>query len=159
MSHNIEEQQILDRESNSRRGSLFVLTLAVFIDMLGFGIVFPLLPFWTRSLGASEFDFGLLLATYSFFQLFFAPLWGRLSDNFGRRPIILVGLTGTLFSFVFLTLTASIFNSIIMLFFCRVIGGIFTSATLPTSRAYISDSMVKEEQVKSFGILGAGMAL
>ncbi|MFX0065065.1 MAG: MFS transporter [Candidatus Hermodarchaeota archaeon] len=159
MSQNLKKQQNLEREGNRWRGPLFVLTLAVFIDMLGFGIVFPLLPFWTRSLGASEFVFGLLLATYSFFQLFFAPLWGRLSDNFGRRPIILIGLTGTFTSFVFLTLTASIFNSIIMLFFCRIIGGIFTSATLPTSRAYISDSMAKEEQVKSFGILGAGMAL
>jgi MFS family permease len=129
------------------------------MDLLGFTIVIPLLPFWTLSLGAPEYIFGLFLAIYSFFQFIFSPIWGRLSDKFGRRPIILSGLTGTLISFIILLAAATLFNSLEMILLSRIIGGIFTAATLPTSYAYISDSVKAEEQTKSYGMIGASMGL
>jgi MFS family permease len=150
------DQNIVRKTDNS---VLSVLMLAVFIDILGFGIVFPLLPFWTSSLGASALIFGLLLATYSLFQFVFSPIWGRLSDRIGRRPILLLGLTGTFFSFILLLLTSLFFNSIEMIFLSRLLGGIFTAATLPTSQAYISDTTTGSERTRSFGYLGASMAL
>ena len=141
-----------------KSGALGVLFLAVFIDLLGFGIVIPLLPFWASSLGASPFVYGLLVSSYSLMQFLFAPLWGRISDRRGRRPVILVGLTGTLLSFIMLTLTALIFqDSLLMLFSSRVLGGVFTAATLPTSQAYITDTTSGEERAKGFGLLGAGV--
>ena len=159
MELNSSQSVSSESENKTNKSALYVLILAVFMDVLGFGIVLPLLPFWTTSLGASAIIFGILLASYSLFQFIFAPFWGRLSDRIGRRPVILVGLTGTFISFILLFITALWFNSIEMIFVSRIIGGIFTASTLPTSQAYVSDTTTGADRTKSYGLLGAGMAL
>ena len=141
------------------RRSTGVLVLAVFVDLLGFGIVIPLLPYWTGDLGADAFTYGLLVASYSAMQFMFAPIWGRISDRKGRRPVILVGLTGTVIGFTLLATTALFFDSLIMLFVSRIISGIFTAATLPTSQAYITDTTTGKDRAKGFGLLGAAFGL
>ncbi len=146
-------------ERKTGNKALFTLLLAVFIDLLGFGIVIPLLPFWVTSFTDSEFVYGVLVAIYSIMQFVFAPLWGRLSDHFGRRPIILIGLTGTVIGFSLLAVTALFWNTLEMLFASRIISGIFTSATLPTSQAYISDTTSGKERAKSYGLLGAAFGV
>ena len=148
-----------DFKEKNQKSALMVLILAVFIDLLGFTIVIPLLPFWTLSLGAPEYVFGIFLAIYSLFQFIFSPIWGRLSDKYGRKPIILSGLTGTLISFSILLIAAVVYNSLEMILLSRIVGGIFTAATLPTSYAYISDSVKLEDQTKSYGLIGASMGL
>ncbi|MFX1537208.1 MAG: MFS transporter [Promethearchaeota archaeon] len=150
----------MTQESKLQSGALGVLFLAVFIDLLGFGIVIPLLPFWAESLGASPFIYGILVASYSAMQFIFAPLWGRISDSRGRRPVILVGLTGTIIGFGLLALTALVFtDSLLMLLISRLIGGIFTAATLPTSQAYIADTTTGKDRAKGFGLIGAAFGL
>lgn len=145
--------------SKTGRKAMGVLVLAVFIDLLGFGIVIPLLPYWSISLGADPFIFGMLVASYSAMQFMFAPIWGRISDRKGRRPVILVGLTGTIIGFSLLSSTALFLDNLTMLFASRIIAGIFTAATLPTSQAYISDTTTGKDRAKGFGLLGASFGL
>ncbi len=150
---------MMQQDSRGSHKALMTLILAVFIDLLGFGIVIPLLPFWVTSFTDSEFVYGVLVAIYSIMQFIFAPLWGRLSDRYGRRPIILIGLTGTVIGFSLLTATALFVNTLEMLFASRIIAGIFTSATLPTSQAYISDTTSGKDRAKSYGMLGAAFGV
>ena len=153
------EEQKNNSTDKKEKNALAVLVLAVFMDLLGFTIVIPLLPFWTLDLGASDYVYGLFFAIYSFFQFIWSPIWGKLSDKYGRRPIILSGLTGTFLSFLMLLLAATILNSLVIILISRIIGGIFTAATLPTSYAYISDSVEAQKQTKSYGLIGASMGL
>lgn len=111
----------------------------------------PLLPFYAESLGASAFVVSLLMALYSLAQFLFAPLWGRLSDRYGRRPIIMIGLLGTSVSFILFGFASTLF----LLFFSRLLGGILTAATLPTAQAYVADVTSEKERAKKFGMLGA----
>jgi multidrug resistance protein len=141
-------------EQQKNRG-FWLLFFALFIDLLGFGIMIPLLPFYAESLGANAFVVALTMAVYSLGQFLFAPLWGRLSDRFGRRPIILVGLIGTSISFVLFGFASTLF----LLFVSRILGGILTAATLPTSQAYVADMTSEKERAKKFGMLGAAFGL
>ncbi len=141
-------------EQQKNRG-FWLLFLALFIDLLGFGIMIPLLPFYAESLGASAFVVSLLMAVYSLAQFLFAPLWGRLSDRYGRRPIIMIGLLGTSVSFILFGFASTLF----LLFFSRLLGGILTAATLPTSQAYVADISSEKERAKKFGLLGAAFGL
>src|SRR5689334_16469082 len=81
--------------TRSARSRLWVIFLTVFLDLLGFGIVIPILPLYAEKLHASDLQTGLLLAVYSVMQLFFSPIWGRLSDRAGRRPILLISILGS----------------------------------------------------------------
>ena len=141
-------------EQQKNRG-FWLLFLALFIDLLGFGIMIPLLPFYAESLGASAFVVSLLMAVYSLAQFLFAPLWGRLSDRYGRRPIIMIGLLGTSVSFILFGFA----STLSLLFFSRLLGGILTAATLPTSQAYVADISSEKERAKKFGMLGAAFGL
>src|SRR5262249_28404170 len=82
-----------------RKPSLLVIFLTVFIDLIGFGIVLPLLPIYSRNFGASGFMIGAMMASYSLMQFLFAPAWGRLSDRIGRRPVLLVSIAGSVISY------------------------------------------------------------
>ncbi|NPD89703.1 MAG: MFS transporter [Asgard group archaeon] len=139
----------------SNRKALSVLFLSVFIDLLGFGIIIPILPFWNDALGGTNFTYGVILSIFSLMQFVFAPIWGRISDRSGRRPIILIGIAGSIVSFFLLAFTFSL----AMLIMARALQGIFTSATLPTAQAFISDTTTGEERAKGFGLIGAAFGL
>lgn len=138
-----------------RRGSLGLLFAILFVVMLGFSIMFPVLPQYARGFGADSFTLSLLLSTYSVMQFVFAPLWGRLSDRVGRRPVLLVGLAGYAISFTVFGLA----RSLAMLFVARALAGILSSATLPTATAYIADTTPEQDRARGMGILGAAFGL
>src|SRR5438477_5440326 len=120
------------------RTSLGLIFVIVFIDLLGFAIVLPLLPRYGERLHADKMTIGLLMASYSAMQFIFSPLWGRLSDRIGRRPALLAGLFG---SVVFYSLFgfAAIWESLPLMFVSRIGAGIST-ATISTAQAYIADA-------------------
>lgn len=136
-----------------RKTSLGLIFLIVFIDLLGFAIVLPLLPRYAQRLAASPGTIGLLMASFSAMQFLFAPLWGRLSDRIGRRPVLLAGLLG---SVVFYALfgVATILESTVLLFVARIGAGI-AGATISTAQAYIADATGVEGRAKGMALIGA----
>src|SRR5437870_7835132 len=124
-----------------KRSPLFVIFITVFIDLVGFGIVIPVLPFYAEgtSFGASPREVGLLFASYSIMQLLFKPILGRLSDKYGRRPILLISLLGTAAGFLMLGLAQALW----MLFMGRIIDGI-SGGNISTAQAYIADVTTPE---------------
>ncbi len=133
---------------------LIVLFLLVFIDLVGFGIVIPILPYYATQFGASAFELGLLMMVYSLMQFLVSPFWGRLSDRIGRRPVLLGSLFGTGLSFLFLGFAQSLF----WLFVGRIFAGI-CGANISTAYAYITDVTTEENRAKGMGIIGAGFGL
>jgi multidrug resistance protein len=138
---------VSDRAILSR---IWVLMLTVFVDMLGFLMVLPLLPFYAKDLGASASTIGLLVASFSMAQLTTSPLWGRLSDRWGRKPVLLIAL----FSSVIAYLVFAVADSIWMLLLCRVAQGA-GGGTTGVVQAYISDAVVPESRAKALGWLSA----
>src|SRR5688572_11940967 len=108
-----------------RTGSLFIIFLTVFIDLLGFGMVIPLLPIYADSFTLDETGvvLGLLMASFSAMQFLFSPLWGRLSDRIGRRPVLLLGLGGSVFFYTLFGF-ATVMKSLSLLFVARIGAGI-----------------------------------
>lgn len=137
-----------------RRTSLFVLFLTIFIDLLGFGIVIPLLPFFAKQYGASGTWVGIVVGIYSAMQFLFAPVLGRLSDRIGRRPVLLVSLTGSFVGYVLFAFAGSLWG----LFFARMVAGI-AGANIGTAQAYIADSTSFEDRAKGMGLIGAAFGL
>jgi DHA1 family tetracycline resistance protein-like MFS transporter len=133
---------------------LLVIFLTTFVNLVGFGIIIPLLPFYAEKFGASPITIGLLFASFSFSQLFAAPVLGELSDRFGRRPILIFSLFGTVVSFAMLAVA----QSLPMLFAARIVDGL-SGGNITTARAYIADISTEENRAKSFGILGAAFGL
>ena len=133
---------------------LVIIFITVFIDLLGFGIIIPLLPFYAESFGASALTIGLLGTSFSLMQFVFSPIWGRWSDKIGRKPIILLGLMGSCLSY----LTLALATSLPMLFVARIIGGI-AGANIPTAQAYIADVTTPENRAKGMGMVGAAFGL
>src|SRR5690242_1933954 len=109
-----------------KKPSLLIIFLTVFIDLIGFGMVFPLLPIFAEILHASGFTIGLLIASYSVMQFVFAPVWGRLSDRIGRRPILLFSTAGAAISYVIFALGSGMSGTagLIALFASRIFAGI-----------------------------------
>jgi MFS family permease len=137
-----------------RRASLLVLFLTVFIDLIGFGMVIPFLSFYAREYGASGIAVGAVVGIYSIMQFFFAPVWGRLSDRVGRRPILLISLTSSFTGYLLFAFT----RSLTVLFASRVIAGI-GGANIGTAQAYIADSTSPENRAKGMGLIGAAFGL
>lgn len=133
---------------------LLVLFLTTFVNLVGFGIIIPLLPFYAQTFGASPFAIGLLFASFSLSQLIAAPVLGDLSDRIGRRPVLIASLIGTVVSFVMLALA----GSLAMLFVARIIDGA-TGGSITTARAYIADVTAEQDRAKAFGLLGAAFGL
>ena len=133
---------------------LVIIFVTVFIDLLGFGIIIPLLPFYAESFGASALAIGLLGTSFSLMQFLFSPVWGRWSDRIGRKPIILVGLLGSCLSYVTLALA----NTLVLLFIARIVGGI-AGANIPTAQAYIADITTPENRARGMGLVGAAFGL
>lgn len=132
-----------------------ILFLIMFLVMVGFGIIIPVMPFYAEQLGASPTVLGLLMGTYSFMQFLFAPLWGRVSDKIGRKPVMMIGIFGLSLSFFILAFSTEIW----MLFVARIIGGILSAANMPTVMAYVADITTEEERSKGMGAIGAATGL
>lgn len=122
---------------------------------MSFSMVFPLLPIYAKTFNASTVAIGLLAASFSLAQLLFSPFWGKISDRFGRKPILAIGLLGMSVSFFFFGLAGNLFA----LFVLRFFQGIFAGAVFPSTRAYIADCTTKEDRAKHLGRVGAAMAL
>jgi len=135
----------------SSRKNLLILSFTLLVVMLGYGMVMPIMPFYIEHFGAGGTELGWLMATYSLMQMLCAPVWGLLSDRWGRKPILSIGVLGyaiTLFMF-------GLANNFTMLFIARSLSGILSSATMPTAMAYIGDNAPEKEKSKGMGQLGA----
>ncbi|QFK72741.1 TCR/Tet family MFS transporter [Pradoshia sp. D12] len=132
-----------------------VLFLVMFLVMVGFGIIIPVLPFLAEEVGGTPTQLGLLMAVYSLMQLIFAPIWGKISDRIGRKPVMLIGIFGLALSFFIMAIA----NSLWIMFVARIIGGILSSANMPTTMAYVADITTEEDRGKGMGIIGAATGL
>src|SRR5918994_5671371 len=139
-----------------KRSPLLVIFVTVFIDLVGFSIVIPLLPFYVEGtqFDASPRAVGLLFASYSVMQLVFSPVLGRLSDKYGRRPVLLLSIIGTGIGFLVLGFATTVF----MLFVGRILDGI-TGGNISTAQAYIADITTEENRAKGMGLIGAAFGL
>jgi DHA1 family tetracycline resistance protein-like MFS transporter len=139
-----------------KRSPLLVIFVTVFIDLVGFGIVIPVLPFYVEGtqFDASPRAVGLLFASYSIMQLVFSPVLGRLSDRYGRRPVLFFSLLGTSLGFFILGFATTLW----MLFAGRIIDGI-TGGNISTAQAYIADVTAEEDRAKGMGLIGAAFGL
>ncbi|MGE5400802.1 MAG: MFS transporter [Ignavibacteriales bacterium] len=138
-----------------RKSSLSVIFLTVFIDLMGFGILIPILPtFATKDLGISEFGIGILFASFSLIQFIFNPILGKISDKYGRRPVILLSLMSTVTSYIIFSFS----NSFLLLLISRILGG-FGGSNIAVAQAYIADITPKEERSKGMGIIGMAFGL
>ena len=133
---------------------LLIIFLTILVNLIGFGIIIPLLPFYATTFGASPLVVGLLFASFSLAQLFASPVLGAWSDRWGRRPILIFSLIGTVVSFVMLAVA----HSLAMLFAARIVDGL-SGGNITTARAYIGDIATEENRAKSFGMLGAAFGL
>jgi DHA1 family tetracycline resistance protein-like MFS transporter len=138
------------------RSPLIVIFTTVFIDLVGFGIVIPVLPFYAEGtvFNATPRTVGLLFASYSVMQLIFSPILGGLSDKYGRRPVLFLSIIGTGIGFLILGLA----NSLWMLFAGRILDGI-TGGNISTAQAYIADVTTNEDRAKGMGLIGAAFGL
>jgi multidrug resistance protein len=139
-----------------KRSPLIVIFTTVFIDLVGFGIVIPVLPFYAEGsiFNATPRTVGLLFASYSIMQLIFSPILGGLSDRFGRRPVLFISIIGTGIGFLILGLA----NTLALLFIGRILDGI-TGGNISTAQAYIADITTKENRAKGMGLIGAAFGL
>src|SRR5512145_3326423 len=137
----------------ARRG-LAVLFSVVIVDLVGFGIVMPALPFWAREFGADAIAFGLLQSSYAVAQFVCAPLWGRLSDRVGRRPVLLGTIAGTAVAL----LAVGLAPSLAWLFVARIAAGGF-AANVSVASAYIGDVTAPAERTRWMGMLGASFGV
>jgi DHA1 family tetracycline resistance protein-like MFS transporter len=133
---------------------LAIIFLTIFVNLVGFGIIIPLLPFYAETFGASPFVVGLLFAVFSLAQLIAAPVLGDLSDRFGRRPVLVFSLAGTVVSFVLLAVA----HSVTMLFIARIVDGL-SGGNISTARAYVADVTDPKDRARAYGILGAAFGL
>lgn len=149
------------------RSPLIIIFITIFIDLVGFGIVIPVLPLYAERYGASEATVGILLAVYSAMQFVFAPILGKLSDRVGRRPVLLVSLIGTSIGFLIMGLAPrmpvgfvlfGLAPTLVWLFVARIIDGI-SGGNISTAQAYIADVTPPEERSKGMGLIGAAFGL
>lgn len=136
------------------RKRLFNIFLIVLIDILGFGLIVPLLPYYADTFGANATITGLLVASYAAMQIIGAPILGRLSDQYGRRPILLVSIFGTLLGYILLGFA----NSLWMLFAARMLDGL-TGGNISVAQAYIADTSDEKNRARSLGLIGAAFGL
>ena len=139
-----------------KRSPLIVIFTTVFIDLVGFGIVIPVLPFYAEgtAFNATPRTVGLLFASYSIMQLIFSPILGGLSDKHGRRPVLLLSIIGTGIGFLILGMATTLW----MLFVGRILDGI-TGGNISTAQAYIADVTTEENRAKGMGLIGAAFGL
>lgn len=135
---------------------LIIIFITVFIDLVGFGIVIPLLPYYaeTAPFNATPFEVGILFASYSLMQFIFSPILGSLSDKYGRRPILFFSIIGSGIGYLFIGFAFALW----MVFVGRILAGI-TGGNLSAAQAYIADVTTKENRAKGMGLFGAAFGL
>ena len=141
-------------EVESPRRALVTVVAVVFVDLLGFGIIVPILPFYVRSFGVSDVYIGLLAASYSVMQFAFAPVLGRLSDARGRRPVLLLSIAGSAVAWTLFGLA----SSVAVLFVARMLAGAM-GGNIAAAQAYVADVTPSEERAKGLGLVGAAFGL
>jgi MFS family permease len=143
-----------------KKPSLLVVFLTVFIDLVGFGIVLPLLPIYSRDFGASGWLIGVIIASFSAMQFLFAPAWGRLSDRIGRRPVLLVSTAGAALSYALFGIASGLGSSqaLWLLLVSRVFAGI-CGANITVAQAYIADITPPEQRSAKMGLIGMAFGL
>ncbi|MCB1033573.1 MAG: MFS transporter [Acidobacteria bacterium] len=140
--------------SPTAKKSLWILLSVVVIDLIGFGIVIPILPFYAEAYGATAFQLGLLVTSFAGMQFLMAPVWGRISDRMGRRPVILVTIAGTSLALLIFGLA----DSLLWLFVGRILGGVF-GANISVATAYITDLTGEEDRTRWMGMIGASFGV
>lgn len=149
---------------STKRSSIGIIFLTVLIDLIGFGIVIPVLPLYAERFGATPIQIGLLVGAFSFCSFLFAPVLGRLSDRFGRRPVLICSVIGTAFGFYLMGAAPSIGASLgttgvlALLFTARIIDGI-SGGNISTAQAYIADITAPEDRARAMGFIGAAFGL
>lgn len=138
----------------SSKAAMLLIFFTVFIDLVGFGLIIPVLPTYAHELKASDTMVGLLIASYSIMQFVFTPFWGRLSDKLGRRPILLISLVASSIGYLIWGLS----NSLELLFLSRLVAG-FGNANIAVAQAYITDITTQENRAKGMGLVGAAFGL
>lgn len=138
----------------SRTLQYAAIFLTCFIDILGFGIVIPVLPLYAEHFGATALQIGWLIGIFSLAQFFFAPVWGKISDRVGRKPVLLIGLAGTVAGYVLMGLA----QTVTALFVARLIAGI-SGANISAAQAYLADISTPENRARAMGLLGAAFGL
>lgn len=138
-----------------KKKALPILFAVMFLVMSGFGVIIPVIPFYAEEIGATPSQLGLLMAVYSLMQFIFAPVWGRVSDRYGRKPVMLIGILGLSLSFFLMALSSELW----MLFVARIIGGTLSAANMPTAMAYVADITTEEDRAKGMGMIGAATGL
>ena len=136
------------------KSALATVFLVVVIDLLGFGIVLPLLPFYAQEFSASAVIIGLLYSVYSFMQLIFSPVWGSWSDRIGRRPIMLMSTFGAVIAYTIFGFA----GSISVLFLSRIVAGMM-GGNISTAQAYIADVTDNENRARGMGLIGAAFGI
>ncbi len=143
-----------ENDAPSGAARLGVLFSVIVVDLIGFGIVVPILPFWSERFGANGLLLGLLVASHAAMQFLFAPRWGRLSDRIGRRPVMLITIAGTALSLLFLGLA----DSLAQIFLARLLSGIFGS-NISVATAYLTDVTEEADRTRWMGMIGASFAV
>lgn len=153
ISAEYQVRSIIARMFKNRNIAILFFTLIVV--MLGFGMIIPILPFLVEKFGGSGVAMGMLMAIFSLMQFVFSPFWGDLSDRYGRKPLLLMGTLGNGLTMIGFGLA----TNLEMLYLFRALGGILSSATLPTAMAFIGDSTEEHERGGGMGIVGAAMGV
>jgi multidrug resistance protein len=138
----------------TKRSQLGIIFLTIFIDLVGFGIVIPVLPRYAEHFGASPWEIGWLVGVFSLAQFICSPLWGQLSDKIGRKPVLIISTIGTAIGFFMMGWA----NTLLILFAARLIDGI-SGGNIGTAQAYIADISAPEERAKRMGLIGAAFGL
>ena len=143
-----------------KRPSLLVIFLSVFIDLIGFGIVMPLLPIYSREFNAPGYLIGLIMASFSVMQFLFAPVWGALSDRIGRRPVILISNAGSAISYALFAIASTMGgqNGLLLILVSRIFAGI-CGANLSVASAYIADVTPVEKRSRGMALIGVAFGL
>ncbi|MFO1501623.1 MAG: MFS transporter [Verrucomicrobiota bacterium] len=138
-----------------KKPSLLIIFLSVFIDLVGFGIVMPLLPIYSKRFGANGAEIGMIIASFSIMQFLFAPAWGRLSDRIGRRPVILISNAGSAISYALFAVASTMTGQVGLwvLLASRLFAGI-CGANLSVASAYIADISPPEKRTQKMGLIG-----
>jgi MFS transporter, DHA1 family, tetracycline resistance protein len=137
-----------------KKSPLASILSIVFIDLIGFGMIIPILPLYAQRFQASEWQIGILLASYSFMQFLASPILGWLSDRYGRKPVLLCSLVGSAAGYLLMANAASLG----MLFAARILAGV-AGASVGTASAYIADITPPENRSKRIGLIGAAFGI